>query len=159
MFVDNAITLLYNKPYSRVIYMNFSDVDVTTYDKYTFGKCIRTQREEMGISLRTAACKIGISAAYLSDIEKGKRYAPISKDNKIFNKLLYVLDIPLEQRKYIIDMAYVTRGCPTDILDYLSDNSIAREFIRQASAMKLTDEDWSYLLDILNQTFSKQKKI
>jgi ribosome-binding protein aMBF1 (putative translation factor) len=38
-----------------------------------FLKDARKNREEKGISLRTMAKKIGVSAAYLSDVELGRR--------------------------------------------------------------------------------------
>jgi ribosome-binding protein aMBF1 (putative translation factor) len=48
------------------------------YDKQVkiVGRAIRESREEQGISLRAAAKAIGISAPYLSDIEKGRRGIP-----------------------------------------------------------------------------------
>lgn len=37
------------------------------------GRAIRRLRQEAGLSLRTMADKLGISAAYLSDMELGRR--------------------------------------------------------------------------------------
>lgn len=136
--------------------MDFGSVSIESYDKFTFGKCIRQQREEMGLSLRTVASNIGISAAYLSDIEKGNRYAPISNNNlDTFNKLLTVLQIPEEQAKYVKDMAYSTHGCHKDIVNYLSECEKARLFMRYACESELADDDWD---DLLKQLDEKGKR-
>lgn len=42
------------------------------------GSALRTEREWAGKSLRQTAKEFGISAAYLSDIERGRRAFPIS---------------------------------------------------------------------------------
>lgn len=132
--------------------MDFSSIDVEAYDKYTFGKCIRKQREELGMSLRSVAANIGISAAYLSDIEKGNRYAPISKNNlDIIYKLLEILNISNEQSEYVIDMAYSTHGCHKDILEYLSECEKARKFIRYVHKLELSDSEWNYLFEQLGE--------
>lgn len=45
----------------------------------TFGENLRRHRKAAGLSLRELATKLGISPAYLSDIERGNR-APFSGD-------------------------------------------------------------------------------
>ena len=132
--------------------MDFGSVNTESYDKFTFGKCIRQQREEIGMSLRSVASSIGVSAAYLSDIEKGNRYAPISKNNlDLIYKLLKVLKIPEEQAEFVVDMAYSTHGCHKDIVNYLSECEKARKFIRRACELELSDDDWNNLLEQLNE--------
>ena len=42
----------------------------------SFGRFIRQRRQELGYTVRGFARELGITAAYLSDIEKGHRYAP-----------------------------------------------------------------------------------
>lgn len=44
---------------------------------------LRTKREEMGVSLREMARRVGISAAYLSDIERERRTAPLDTQHAI----------------------------------------------------------------------------
>ncbi len=56
-------------------------------DKNTFGAFVRECREEKGYSVRSFAKLLGCSAAYLSDIEKGNRYAPKKYLDKIFEVL------------------------------------------------------------------------
>ena len=144
--------------------MDFSSVDVDSYDKKTFGTCIRMQREENELSVRQAALKIGISAAYLSDIEKGKRYAPVSKKSigKTY-KILKVLNVPEDQTKYAIDMAFASHGCRRELIDYLSICEKARKFIRLAMELKLSSDEWDSFIEQLNEkeknkTFTIGKK-
>lgn len=130
--------------------MDFGSVDIDSYDKFTFGKCIRQQREENGMSLRSVASSIGISASYLSEIEKGYRYASVNNIDIIY-RLLKILNIPEEQTEYVIDMAYSSHGCRKDIVNYLSECEKARKFIRRACELELSDDDWDSLLEQLNE--------
>lgn len=134
--------------------MDFGSVNIDSYDKFTFGKCIRQQREENGMSLRSVASNIGISASYLSEIEKGYRYAPISNIDIIY-RLLKVLNIPEEQTEFVLDMAYSTHGCHKDIVNYLSECEKARKFIRCACELELSDDDWNSLLEQLKKNKKK----
>jgi transcriptional regulator with XRE-family HTH domain len=45
----------------------------------TFGEKIRKLREDLDLSLRTVAEKIGVSAAFLSDVELGRRFPSADK--------------------------------------------------------------------------------
>ena len=134
--------------------MDFGSVNIDSYDKFTFGKCIRQQREENGMSLRSVASNIGISASYLSEIEKGYRYAPISNIDIIY-RLLKVLNVPEEQTEFVLDMAYSTHGCHKDIVNYLSECEKARKFIRCACELELSDDDWNSLLEQLKKNKKK----
>ena len=134
--------------------MDFSKIDVNSYDKNTFGKCIKKQREELGLSIREVARRINISAPYLSDIEKGNRYAP-SKNN-VIQKIIETLNISKEDEEYVYDMAYATRGCHKDLLDYLSYCKEARKFLRCAKELNLTSDEWQILFNKLNEVQSEE---
>ena len=137
--------------------MDFSKIKIEDYNKYTFGKCIKQQREELGLSLRSVATSLNISPAYLSDIEKGYRYAPTK--NEITGKLIQILNIPSEQEEYIYEMVAVTRGCYNDIKEYITDNYQARKFLRTAKDMNLSDEDWQALTEQLELIKNKKEKV
>lgn len=55
----------------------------------TFGEKIRKLREDLDFSLRTVAEKIGVSAAFLSDVELGRRF-PSADTLKLLAKELKV---------------------------------------------------------------------
>ena len=54
----------------------------------TFGSYIRNQRISKKISQRDLAKKLGISAPYLNDIEKNKRFAPRMEIVSVISNIL-----------------------------------------------------------------------
>jgi transcriptional regulator with XRE-family HTH domain len=59
----------------------------------TLGQKIRELRESKDLSLRELAKKVGVSAAFLSDVELGRRYAA----DKLLSKLARVLETPEQE--------------------------------------------------------------
>ena len=127
--------------------MDFCSIDPKTYDKNTFGKCIKQQREDEGLTRKTVAENAGISPAYLADIEKGNRQAP---KEKILLKIAEVLSIKKEDLRYFFAMAGATKGEFKDITDYLLRNTKAIVFMRYAIALKLTDQEWGGFIKYLD---------
>ena len=69
-----------------------------------FGKCIRNIREQENDSLRQMAIKLGISAAFLSAMEVGRKAIPLEYADKIANE--YNLDI--DEKNRLVDSIYKT---------------------------------------------------
>ncbi len=137
--------------------MDFSSVDLP-YDKDTFGKCIRQQREEKGMTVTKLAEAIGISKIYMSDIERGKRPAPgRNKNNEIIDRIISALSIPSEQRGFVIEMAKCTREYLKTVSEYLPESQTGREFIREALAADLTEDDWKDLQQVLQEIINKKR--
>lgn len=110
-----------------------------TVDEKTFGKFVRECREERGHSVRSFAKLLGCSAAYLSDIEKGNRYAPKNYMDKIFE----VLGLPEEDRQDFEDLAGATRGFQfEDINQYFGEQPLARVAMRKAMQERPSDDYW-----------------
>ena len=138
--------------------MNFNEIDPLTYDKSTFGKCIRKQREEQGISVRSLAKNLNISPIYLSDIERGNRYAPVK--NNILNGMIEYLNIPEEEVNSFYDMAYATRGY-SEYSKYIIENKEARIFLRKVIESDLSSLEWDFINEVLDNLLnikSKNKK-
>lgn len=53
--------------------MKLKTKKIEVVDNVETGKEFRRQRERAGISLNSVAKKAGVSAAYLSDLERGRR--------------------------------------------------------------------------------------
>lgn len=136
--------------------MDFSSIDPNSYDKYTFGKCIKEQREEQGLTLRYVAKEMNITPAYLSDIEKGNRYAP--RKVGFMARLVKLLNIKGEDIKYLSDMAGATRGFYEEFRNYIKENSNVRDFIRYAKRLNLTNEEWQEVFYYLNIIDNNRKK-
>lgn len=117
-------------------------------NKHTFGIYVKERREERGHSVRSFAKLVGCSAAYLSDIEKGNRYAPKNYMDKIFE----VLGLPEEDRQDFEDLAAATRGFQyEDINEYFGQKPLARVALRTAMRNDLSDEDWMKFIDGMNK--------
>ena len=131
--------------------MDFRDVNIDSYDKYTFGKCIEQQRLDEGLTLKNVSSNIGCSLVFLRDMELGRKHAPINKNKEMIYRLIDALNIPDDQVEYVLDMAYATYGCPKDLVEYLSTNDKARKFVRYARELQLTEDDWAYLLEQIHE--------
>lgn len=59
----------------------------------SFGQFIREKRDERDLSLRELARRVSVSAAFLSDIELGRRYP----SDDVLQKLSDVLGIPTKE--------------------------------------------------------------
>lgn len=53
----------------------------------TFGEKLRQLREEHDLSLRELASRVGVSAAFLSDVELGRRFPSSEKLSSLAKKL------------------------------------------------------------------------
>lgn len=138
--------------------MNFNEIDENDYTRKTFGCCIRTQREECGISVRNCAKILGMSPVYLSDIERGNRNAPYDYIEKIID----ILDIPDNQRKAVYKMAKASYGYKA-YRNYLENNQTEiTKFLRIAQETDLTATDWEVIfntLDNIKQTKTTNKAL
>lgn len=116
-------------------------------DGKTFGLFLRQRREELGKSVRGFATELEMTAAYLSDIEKGNRHAP----KNYLDKLRKALGVSEEDSILFEDMADVTRGfvCP-DVNPYLGGKELARVALRKARDLDISDETWQKIIGIMD---------
>ena len=112
----------------------------------TFGQYIRECREALGKTVRSFAVELDMTPAYLSDIEKGNRYAPKNKLDLIFS----LLQLPEEQRAAFMDLAALTRGEFEDINPYLEKQHWACVALRKAREVDLSSEKWKELIEQMN---------
>ncbi len=114
----------------------------------TFGQFVRSCREEKGLSVRGLAAQIGCSAAYLSDIEKGNRYAP----KKYLDTIFEVLGLPEEDKQNFLDLAGASRGfLYEDINSYFGQQPLARVAMRSAMKNNPSDEYWLSFIEGMEQ--------
>ena len=114
----------------------FKDKNISNRDK--FGVWLRTTRKEHGWGVNEFASMLGISPAYLSDIEKGNRHAPLNH----LEKITQLFNIPEPELPYLADLAGCAKGSWQDINDYLADNKPARDAMRAAKNANLDDEEF-----------------
>ena len=80
---------------------------ITKYTSEDFGQYIKWKRVSQGETLRNMAMKLGITPAYLSDMEKSCRHAPVA-NAELMRKMIEVLSIT--NREEFCLMAIATRG-------------------------------------------------
>jgi L-glutamine-phosphate cytidylyltransferase len=105
------------------------------YKKVTFGTYIRNLRLYHGIGLRELARQLGISAPYLSDLEKDKRCAPRVD---LVRDIAKILGANVQN---IYDLAGKSRGTiATDIEELLVTKPEIVALLRSANFFRLTNQ-------------------
>ena len=105
-----------------------------------FGELVKEYRGKK--TLKELGDEIGITPAYLSDIEKGNRFP--SKDK--LDKLIKVFDLKDKKKDIFYDL--VAKESPNkykvsgDIAEYIMKNESLRNFIRVAKDKKLDNLYW-----------------
>lgn len=119
-----------------------------------FGDFIAERRKEKGIGLRKMADLMGISAAYLSDIEKGRRNPPAMDKIKEVGK---ILELTQEEMEYAIDLAADDRGeIPIDLSEYIMKTDLAKIALRKANkksneAADIVEKAWKEFIKAIDE--------
>ena len=130
----------------------FDNNDISSYTTHSFGKSVRQRREELNISVREMARRLGMSAIYLSEIERGLRPAPsgiISGKNyiDILTKELCLTD---SQKEVFIQMAEISHLSTINLIDnYLINNPSALKFFLNAIQKEMPNEKWEKLYQLM----------
>ena len=113
----------------------------------TFGTFLEQHRKDQDFTMRRFADMIGVTAPYLSDIEKGRRAAPDAKLENIAD----VLHLNREEREKMYDLAALTREnqVSTDLSGYIMETDMARVALRRAKERNLSQQQWADILDII----------
>lgn len=105
-----------------------------------FGELVKKYRGKR--TLKELGDEIGITSAYLSDIENGNRYP--SKDK--LDKLVNIFNLQDKEKNQFYDL--VAKESPSkykvseDIAEYIMKNEFLRNFIRVAKDKKLSNSYW-----------------
>lgn len=94
----------------------------------TFGKEIKNLREQKGLKQYELAEKLGFKAAYLCDIENGRRKP---QSNKFIENVCEVLELTDKERKHLYELSY---NLPENITDK------KQELLSQIANMELQDQ-------------------
>ena len=92
---------------------------------------------------------LGISVAYLCQIESGKRSNP---KTEILSRIVYYLQLNEEEKDTLYNL-YSSENqtvCP-DISEYIIQNPIVPKAIRKAIKNKADDQDWQDFIDRLEK--------
>lgn len=121
-------------------------------NEQVFGKFIEERRKALGITLRGLAAELGIAPAYMSDIEKGRRYPP----DKKLDDIARILKLEGANKEKLLDMAALTRvnTVSPDLPEYIMEKDLARVALRRAKAGNLSDEGWQEVINLINTKVS-----
>lgn len=115
----------------------------------TFGEYIKARREALGKSIRGLAIELDMTPAYLSDIEKGNRYAP----EKHLEKIIIVLGIKGEDINLFYELAGQSRNNNyPDLTVYIGSSEKARIALRKARDIGISDSQWQEFIDLISQS-------
>lgn len=115
----------------------------------TFGEYIVAKRLEKDISLRKMAELLDYSAAYWSEVEKGKKNPPSLDKLQQIAKILSLTD---EETTQLYDLAMKKRDTiPPDIPAYISENEIIKVALRTARDLGADEEDWKRFINDLKE--------
>ena len=112
-----------------------------------FGKFVEERRKIVGYTLRGFAAELEIAPAYMSDIEKGRRYPPDKKLDEIA-KLLNLND---DEKNYMFDLAAKAKvnTVSADLPEFIMEKDLARVALRKARDVKLSDKGWQEVIDLI----------
>ena len=115
-----------------------------------FGEYVKAKRLEKGINLRKLAEILEIVPAYMSDIEKGRRYPP-DKD-KIY-KIADALSLTEEETKELFDLAALAKEntVSPDLPEYIMGNDTLRVALRKARDINADESDWMKVIKMLEE--------
>ncbi|QCH27829.1 helix-turn-helix domain-containing protein [Clostridium tyrobutyricum] len=121
-------------------------------DMLGFGKFITGKRKALGMTLRGMASELGIAPAYLSDIEKGRRYPP---DMDKLKQMAEILKLTEDEKHTMFDLAGEGKNTiAPDLPDYIMSSKKVRVALRKAREVA-TEEDWEEFVKKLDNKGDK----
>ena len=106
-----------------------------------FGKFVRNKREEKKINLRKLAEILEIAPAYMSDMEKARRYPP---DKEKLAKIAEALELTEDEANTMYDYAALAKdnSVSPDLPEYIMETDNVRVALRKARDLGMGDKDW-----------------
>lgn len=106
----------------------------------SFGQFLHEKRLERKMSYRDLASSLGLSAPYISDMEKGRRNAP-SMD--VLENLASYFNLSEEEKTMMFDLAGESKNeIAPDLPNYIRDNNSVVVALRTARDLGATQKDW-----------------
>lgn len=122
-----------------------------------FGQFVRSKREEKKINLRKLAEILDIAPAYMSDMEKARRYPP---DKEKLAKIAEVLQLTEEETNLMYDYAALAKdnSVSPDLPGYIMETDNVRVALRKAKNMGMGDAEWLEVIKMLEEKEKESKK-
>lgn len=118
-------------------------------EEKTFGKYLLQLRESKDVTLRELARKIGVSAAFLSDVEKDRR-APLTAER--LEMVSSALNLTSEEKAKLYDAAGKQRGTiAPDLPEYIKSHNYVSVALRTARDLDAGEKEWNEFVENLKK--------
>lgn len=115
----------------------------------TFGELLSFLREQKDVTLRELARGIGVSAPFLSDVEKGRRSALTAER---IEKVVTVLHLDTDEKTALYNTAGKQKNSiPPDLPDYIMEHEYVSAALRTARDLDASEEEWQRFVDDLRR--------
>lgn len=115
----------------------------------TFGEFLQKNREARQITLRGMAQKLGVSAPFLSDVEKNRRNPP---EMDKLNQIAQILMLSDDERAVMMDLAGKKRNTVApDLPEYIMERDYVSAALRTARDLDANEADWLRFVEELKQ--------
>lgn len=114
-----------------------------------FGDFLHQKRIAKGISYRELASVIGVSAPYVSDIEKDRRNAPAMDK---LEKIAKYFNLSVEEKALMFDLAGEKKSeVAPDIPGYIKEHDYVASALRTARDLGASEKDWQEFVNELKK--------
>ena len=119
----------------------------TTYQN--FGDFLQKKRTEKEITLRKMAEMIGITAPYLTDIEKDRRNPP---EMEKLETIARILNLSEEEKAIMFDLAGKKRNSVApDLPEYIMERDYVSAALRTARDLDASEQEWLNFVEDLKK--------
>ena len=114
-----------------------------------FGTFLNDKRKERDISMRELARQLGISAPFLSNVEKN-RCAPLTAER--LEKAALILNMNSAEKAEMYDIVGKQRNSVApDLLDYIKDRDYVSVALRTARDLNASEKEWQQFIEELKK--------
>ena len=114
-----------------------------------FGELLASLREEHDFTLRELARQLGVSAPFLSDVEKN-RSAPLTKDR--LDKVAEILHLNTDEKTAMFDLVGRQRNTVApDLPDYIMGRDYVAAALRTARDLNAGEAEWLKFVEDLKK--------
>lgn len=118
-------------------------------EEKSFGEYLSQLREAKDVTLRELARKIGVSAPFLSDVEKGRR-APLTAER--LELVASVLGLNDTEKTEMYNIAGRQRNTiPPDLPEYIMGRDYVSAALRTARDLDAGEEEWLRFVEELKK--------
>lgn len=115
----------------------------------SFGQFLTVKREERRISLREFARQLGVSAPYMTEVEKD-RAAPLMPER--LSRAAEILDLSKEERSEMYDIVGKQKDCVApDLPEYIKGKEYVSVALRTARDLGAGEADWNKFIEELKK--------